>query len=560
MPRGQPQGEEVYRPEVNPEDLPRKIVPEVRQGPVIGEAFGRATQMAGEAFERKFQADSATWAGKQIADTRTQTVLDLEKAKSALPADQDPTGFTEKFISRFDKNTNDFVQNSDANPVARAMVQKGLGEFRNQLIQHTTQWEAEQNVAYRHNAIRDYTNSQAAVVEAHPELLPSVGSTAMDMVNSSGADPKVKLAIMRETDGQLSQAAANGLARQNPRAVIEALNNPENAPKGLEMITRLNDAQREAIRDRANKHLSDPIFAAIGSNDFRTAQHALLANADIMDPRTFESAQRGILAAEEHQIVMQQKFEKVSSDKLSKEGDRLLSQGQLSTAWIEKNSAALESNEVRYFYKALSGTEEAATNPKTFADLFLRAAGGEDVRDEARKALTDNHDLSRADFTKIAGIVDQTRPGWYKRGSEFIGKQLEPTPQSLDPFPKKNQAFALRDWDEWAQLNPKATEAEARKEQNELVTHYSLMAPGRIAIVSDAPLYLIGSRTNPVDEQGKPDPTLSATIARYREAVKAGQIKGAEAEQEAMRIMSLRDMLQKQAEAAAKAKAKKEQQ
>src|ERR1700751_183874 len=99
MPRGQPQGEEIYRPEVSAEDLPRKHVPEMRESPLAqgGEGFGQA-------ITAKFQADSAAWAGDQIAQGRIKAVQNLEAAKSALPEGQDPGNFTERSLASFDKD------------------------------------------------------------------------------------------------------------------------------------------------------------------------------------------------------------------------------------------------------------------------------------------------------------------------------------------------------------------------------------------------------------------------------------------------------------------------
>jgi hypothetical protein len=554
MARGQPAGEEVYRPEVPAEDLPRKIVPEIRSLPLAEFAPEIASTL-----QSKYQTDSATWAGDQIARARIKAVQNLDAAKSAVPMGQDPGNFTEKFLSSFDKDMTPVSESAGANPYARIMIQKGLTELRDTLAQHTVGWEAAQRVAYRNDSVINNAKSQADVVESHPELWQSAGSTLTDQINSIGGDPAKRLALHREVDTQLSLAAGYGLSRQDPRGVIQALNDPEHAPEAYKALEGLNDAQREAVRSRANGHLADPVQAALAANDLRTAQRSLNANADLMDPKTFESSQRAILATQEHSLVMQEKYQKVASDNLSKQGDQLLSQGKLTPDWIEAHHNVLEANEVRYFYKALSGTEEAATNPKTFSDLMLRAAGGEDVRDEARTALIENHTLSRQDFSKITGIVDSTRPGWYKRGSQYIADTLKVSELEKDPAGQQSRAYALRDWYDWADQHSQATLSQANEAMDNIANHYRIVPEGKTVLMMRAPQFLIGSRTNPVDENGNPDPTLKATVRRYQEAVRSGQIRGAAAEEEALRITALRNTIQEQIAQAAKVKAKKAQ-
>ena len=133
MARGDP-GEQTYTPQVMPEDLPRKLNPELRgPGPV-----GNAIQQLGEAIGQKYQADSATWAGDQLGKLRVQAVQSLENMKAAVPAGEDPGNFTEKYLAQFDKQAGPLVDSASANPYARKMVEKGLGELRDTLATQTS--------------------------------------------------------------------------------------------------------------------------------------------------------------------------------------------------------------------------------------------------------------------------------------------------------------------------------------------------------------------------------------------------------------------------------------
>ena len=90
MARGDP-GEDIYRPQVQPEDLPRKLTPEDRGGPDIAQGVGQI----GDVLQKKMAADTATWAGNTLADFRVAQAQKLEQMKAAAPAG-DPGNFTER--------------------------------------------------------------------------------------------------------------------------------------------------------------------------------------------------------------------------------------------------------------------------------------------------------------------------------------------------------------------------------------------------------------------------------------------------------------------------------
>lgn len=324
--------------------------------------------------------------------------------------------------------------------------------------------------------------------------------------------------------------------------------------KALVQLQADREGWTPAIRDqetlKAMGHLHAEVVASmLATGKLQTAQTYITQHLGELDPKDSESLQRRIFATEEHQLVMQEKQLKVGSDALAKEGDSLLAQGKLNSAWIEDHRHALSASEFRYFYKALSGTDESATNAQVYADLYLKAANGEDVRDDARDALTKDHTLSRSDFTKIAGLVDQERPGWFKRGTQFISNALDPGQLNPDPDAHLSRAYALQDWQEWASKHGDATDAQAREMQNELASHYRIVPGDKIALAMKAPTHLVGTRANTVDEQGKPDPMLNATVRRMKAALQTGQMTDDEAQEEAVLIQQYRRIYQAQQQA-----------
>lgn len=280
MARGQPD-EETYQPRVMPEDLPRKVVPEMS-----GNSIGPGISQVGDVLEKKYQADSATWAGDQIAKARTQALATLQAAKDNLPAGQDPGDFAQSYLKSFDDQTKDLTQNDQvaSNPYARQMIQKGMNEFRETMAQHVFGYEAAQRVAYREDSLQKNLQSQAMVVQAHPELKDQVASTLTDQANSIGGDASVRLARMRAIDTNISTAAVDGYTRQNPQAMLDALKDPENAPATVkDSLSRLTDAQREVVQAKATQQVSNGIANSVVDtyrNQGPTAGAQALAGVD----------------------------------------------------------------------------------------------------------------------------------------------------------------------------------------------------------------------------------------------------------------------------------------
>lgn len=250
MARGQPD-EATYETRVSPEDLPRKVVPEMS-----GANFGGALTNVANVLEDKYQKDSATWAGDQIAQARVKAVSQLEQAKaSAPPGDQ--TGFTDKYLASFDKDNAPLIQSAQGNPWASRMITKGITDLRDTLQTHTVGWEAQQNVAYRTDSFQQNLKSQLPIVEAHPELADQVGSTLADQARAIGGGNEKVLPMLRQMHEQLSLAGANGMTRQNPQGMLDALASPENAPANVRgVIDGLSDPQREAVMAKAKGQVS----------------------------------------------------------------------------------------------------------------------------------------------------------------------------------------------------------------------------------------------------------------------------------------------------------------
>jgi hypothetical protein len=504
MPRGQPD-EATYEPTVQPEDLPRKIIPRANEVSAFP-SFGGAI----DAVSRKYQADSATWAADQLTQFREKALLSLQSAKDAQPADQDPSNFTSNYFKSFDAQAAPLVSKAQgSNSFAGAIVSRGVQQFRDTLQDHVLQYQAQASVDYRADAFDNHVKTAAAQVEAMPALASQTGATLTDEANAIGGDPKARLLRMRQMDAQISQAAANGLTRQDPRGALQALNDPQNAsPKFASVITNLNDAQREAVRNKANEHLGDQVYESLASGHLRDAQVNLLKNADLMDPKTYERLQNAINTQQEHSITIADKAKRDASDGLLKDAILMQQKGTLTDQWIEKYHNVWEPSAYEYSKKLLAG-KEAITDAPTYLSLLNRQSQGEDVRNDTMHAAASGL-LDKADAAKlIEGSVKENN--WIKQGHDFI--QTAGQVSMLEPDPAKAQTLAnmQSDWINLARAHPEWANDPGKAEAGyrSIVKKYQLVAEDKTRFTLDYPPYFPGTRMQP-DVPGMKQSTFDA--------------------------------------------------
>lgn len=245
MARGNP-GEEIEGQGVQANDaLPRKLNPEVRNGPTPANALGDISA----AQTQKYQADSATWAGNALSDFRQQAVAKLDQAKSQVQGD--PVNFTQNYLTQFDKDAAPLAAQAAKNPAAAPIMEHGLRTLRDTLQDHTMQWEATQGVAFRQDSITQQVEKQLPLIRQHPELAESVGATVMSNINAMGGDPSVRLKFARAADQQISSAAAAGVVDQNPTEAWRQLSSGNVTDTRLSAVT--DPAARAGLTATAEK-------------------------------------------------------------------------------------------------------------------------------------------------------------------------------------------------------------------------------------------------------------------------------------------------------------------
>lgn len=277
-----------YEQKVDYSEPYRRITPEARAGD-LGTAIEKFGFDAASAVDTKNRADGAVYAANQMAGLRTRTAAALAQAKDQAP--DDGSGFTETVLAGFDKDSASVLDAAKSNPYASKALNLGVQQYRAQVADHAINWEAQTGVQYRGTSLLKNIDALAPVVEADPSQWQAAGNEQMHAIQNANLPPEQRIQLGRKLDETLSVAAANGLSRQDPRGVIEGLNDPS---KLHPAITALSDQQREALRLKANDNLGKPVYDALSGDDVQTAQANLDSVKDVMDPKTVFQLQRTI--------------------------------------------------------------------------------------------------------------------------------------------------------------------------------------------------------------------------------------------------------------------------
>lgn len=267
-------------------------------------------------------------------------------------------------------------------------------------------------------------------------------------------------------------------------------------------------------------------------NKFDAAGAYLAQKAPRMLDSSVEHLQRRIILEEEQGFARMERMQRRASEEIVKEGDKLLSGGNLTPDWIERNRKVLSQEDYRYFLRKLSGGDDESkpADVITYADIRDRAGRGEDVREEARQALLRGQ-IRTSDYNNIVGEVETGRPNWYKRGSQFISTSAAVSDLNPDPAAAQKKAQMLDDWDMWARENPQAKDTEAQAAYRRIVEEYAIVDTSNMALTKRAPRFLVGSRNTP---------DIDATEAETVRAFEEGKIDQREFERQAQLISEWR--------------------
>ena len=264
-----------YDPQTTLQDPFRRITPH-RDEQAAG-AFGGALEgLSGEVIGLQKERDrynDRTAAANAAADLAVTTVKGVQSAKeNAAP---DAAGFTDGVLHDFDNTVGEFQKGYADRPGVSEALAPHIRDLRLHLAESSVLWEAQQRAKFRVDSVRQNTDKQAAVVEADPTQYEIAGKSLMGSINESGFEPETRLEAARYVDQTLPLAAARGLVRQDPRSVLDQLNDPSKAGK---IVAGLNPQQREVIQAHAEAGVEQNMADGIVST-YRTLGPSLGSQA-----------------------------------------------------------------------------------------------------------------------------------------------------------------------------------------------------------------------------------------------------------------------------------------
>lgn len=433
------------------------------------EALGQGLFNLGTSLIQVKEKEAAADAALTLAQAQTKWQQEfITRQDSAEPGAPD---FTGALLKDYDADVAKVIATGKTKN-AKLYLTEGLSRNRVALGGDSIVWEAGQRLAHRRGQFEEGINLTATAAELDPAHYQERLAEQLAALELLDVSPAEKDALRRETTDMVRGRAAVGEARRNPDAAMVRLLNPA---------------------------ADDTLFRTLSPK----ARDAVLSE--------IESTQRTRLAAEDRVYRNLERAEKDTQDAASKAGDKRMAEGQLTSGWIEANRSRLSPDDYRYFYRSLSG--EGGGGPRdvqTYIDLRERASGGQDVRPEARAALT-RGSIGVDDYDRLLGEVESERPGYYKRGASYLStisgySDLNPTPDAA-----RTKAAMLDDWDVWASQNPKAGDEDARKAYQRIGEEYSLIDRNAVIATMRAPRFLVGNRAQP-----DIDATEAATVKAFQ--------------------------------------------
>lgn len=469
MARGEP-GEAGLVPEVSPEVLPRKIIPEVRQTPLVHGIEG----LAG-AVEKKYTSDVETYAGNELADLRLGMMAQTEQLK----ANQQPgaDGYTQQVLNAFDEQAKKYDL---SNPYVARTMRPGLDHLRTIFGTEAIAYEAAAGIKYRQQSATDTVDKLATIASQHPDQAGDLVGQALAQIRSSRLSPDVELETARYAESTINREAVRGRIEADPYRTMKDLLTPDNADVAIQ---GLKPQEREALLQHADAML-----------------HQRVADAERLEAMREKDERRSASATLTQLIVKSQSPEGLSTADV------------LKVAPIFRNEPAALSSAL-----ALASGKSVDTDPHVYLPLLQRAQAGEDVSADVMAAA--GRSISTANAAQLLQIGDRGLPNAHKQALDDIdGYFKQGLFDKYDPSFNARHVQAKNAMLDWLRANPTAQPDQAANAAGTIARTY--LPVGDAIATLDRPRFFKGTQLAP---------DINGTIAATRDAERAGRISHDEA-------------------------------
>lgn len=446
MARGEP-GEQEYTPQVSPEVMPRKIIPEVRRTPLVQGIEG----LAG-AVKDKYESDVATYAGNELSDLRVGMLQQMEQLKASAHPGAD--GYTQQVLDAFDARAKQYDM---SNPYLARAMGPGLSHLRASFGAEAVAYEAQAGVKYRQQSAIDTSDKLATIAASHPDQASDLVGQALAQVRSSRLGPEVELETARYAEASINKSAVIARIGADPYKTMQELLKPENADV---TIQGLKPAEREVLLQHADAML-----------------HQRVADAERLESMRDRDERREAAAALSGLMAKSQSPEGLSVQDVMKVAPVFRHEPQAL-------SAAL----------SLAAGKSVETDPHIFLPLFQRAQAGEDVASEVMAHV--GRDINLQHATTLLAMGDRGLPNAHKQALDDVdGFFKQGLFDKYDPSFNSRHVQAKDAMMAWLRANPNASPAQASYMAGELSRTF--LPTGDAIATLEVPRFLQGTRIAP---------------------------------------------------------------
>lgn len=436
-----------YEPQVPVEEGLRRIIPTrtgASAGPGLEDLAAGAQHLA--------QSEAANYSLQALSKAQSEWTQQFHDR--SLNAQPGAPNFTPQLMGDYDKYVKDAVKGAP-NQMAGRYLQNRLTEFGNSLARQSLSFEAGAKNSHNEEVAKQSADMTAVEMQSNPSVYPQRLAERLSAIDSMQMEPQVKEKLADYTRQTLSHFAVMGDISRDPYQAMLKLNDP----KADGYYQSLTAEQRQGLMDHADRTL-----------------HERVADAERV-----------------HQLTKQEQQD--NSDKLLKQGIAMSTQGGLTPSWVLSHSSTLEPSAMKYLLDEASGRKVESDLP-TYANLLDAVGRGQDVRDDARKALMAGQ-LSKEDYTRITDKAASEVPNSYKKGLQFIQTAMKPGDLTPDPAHTISLANAQNDFQDWYKNNPKATDDEVQNYAQSTVKRYQLIDASQVMLMLKSPQFLQGTRSQP---------------------------------------------------------------
>lgn len=466
MPRPPVIGE--YTPQVPVEEGMRRVIPEV-SGASVAPELGEF----GASLQRVATSEAANYTASALSQAQGQWVQQLQKSQeSAAPG---APNFTPTFMQQYADYSKEAVKNAP-NSLAARMLQQHLGEFGQQLQTRAMAFESQARTDHNVDVSKQSVDAAGNELMLDPSVFNQRLAQRSYLIDSMNLDPQTKEKLQTYAHTEMARYATLGAIQKDPYAAELELHSDKPGQPYTQYLTPELKQQMSQEADRVfRERVSD--------------------------------------AERLHTMTVQQ--QKDQQDGILKQGLEMSESGQLSAGWINQHADILDHEQMKFLLDEARGKQDhVQSNLHVYSDLLTSANDGQDVRDDAQRALF-NGQLSKDDYTRIVGASGKDKQPWVKQGFDYISTALKPSQMDPDPSRPLSLANAQNEWQDWISDHPKATPKDAESEYQGIVKRYQLVDTSKTMLTLPVPQYLVGSRTQP---------DIAATETATVKAFQSGQI------------------------------------